>query len=142
MHGHYSDLSLGDIKKTINNNFIQLEAKWLNDVNNFSRDSNKFGTIFCVISLNTYTNKTKTSRFYIEITYFFQLSFFSNLKAVSQSIHNRINLLGIFHVNKTPLRRKRHLRTLKWNKSRSSIGEGNMNVWKEVTFFTWNTVYY
>ena len=36
-----------------------------------------------VVYLKTYTKKTKTSKFYIEITYFFQLSFFSNLNVKS-----------------------------------------------------------
>ena len=35
---------------------------------------------FCVVSLKACPKKTKTSKIYSEITYFFQLLFFSNLK--------------------------------------------------------------
>ena len=56
-----------------------------------------------VVYLKTYTKKAKTSKFYIEITYFFQLSFFSNLDVTSKSIHNRVILFGIFDVIKSPL---------------------------------------
>ena len=54
----------------------------IDDINCFSRESNKFG-IICVISFKACTKKAKTLKFYIEITYFFQLSFFSNQKARS-----------------------------------------------------------
>ena len=56
-----------------------------------------------VVYLKTYTKKAKTSKFYIEITYFFQLSFFSNLDVTSKSIHNRVISFGIFDVIKSPL---------------------------------------
>ena len=51
--------------------------------------------------------------------YYFYLSTFSNLKATSYSIHNRINSFGISCkqrwncANKTPLKRRRRLRPLK-----------------------------
>ena len=38
---------------------------------------------FCVISLKAYTKKTKNSKFYSEIPYFFQLSFFSDQKDIN-----------------------------------------------------------
>ena len=68
---------------------------------------------FCVISLKTYTKKTKTSKFYSEIIYFFQLLFFSNQKATSQAIHNRIISFGISYLNKMLLKRIGNLRPLR-----------------------------
>ena len=39
-------VTLGDSEEIINNDFIQLEAEWQNDINYISRKSNKFGIIF------------------------------------------------------------------------------------------------
>ena len=43
---HCLDVTLGDFEQIINNDSIQLQAEWLNDINYFSRESNEFGTIF------------------------------------------------------------------------------------------------
>ena len=37
------DVTLADFEPMIDNDFIQLEAEWLNDINFFSRKSNKLG---------------------------------------------------------------------------------------------------
>ena len=64
---------------------------------------------FNVNLFELYTKKTSTSKFYGEVTYFFQLSLFSNVKATSKSMNNRVISSGISHVNKTALRRIRYL---------------------------------
>ena len=43
---HCFDVTLADFEQIINNDFIQLEAQRLNDINYFSRESNRFGIIF------------------------------------------------------------------------------------------------
>ena len=43
---HCFDVTLADFEQIINNDFTQLEVEWLNDINYFSRESNKFGIIF------------------------------------------------------------------------------------------------
>ena len=43
---HCVDVNLAEFEQIINNDFIQLEAAWLNDINYISSDSNKLGTIF------------------------------------------------------------------------------------------------
>ena len=43
---HYFDVTVAGLEQIIDNDFIQLEAEWLNDVKYFSRDSNKIGIIF------------------------------------------------------------------------------------------------
>ena len=43
---HCFDVTLAAFEWIINNEFIQLKSEWLNDVNYFSRESNKFGIIF------------------------------------------------------------------------------------------------
>ena len=40
------DVTLADFEQIINNDFMQSGAEWLNDINYFSRESNKFGIIF------------------------------------------------------------------------------------------------
>ena len=65
----------------------------------FFQGIKQIGNNFCVISLKTYTKKTKHSKFY----YSFQLSFFFNLKARSQSIYDRIISFKVSYANKTPL---------------------------------------
>ena len=42
---HYFDIILADFEKIINNDFMQLEDEWLNNIKYFSRESNKFGII-------------------------------------------------------------------------------------------------
>ena len=43
---HCFDVTLADFEQIINNDFIQLQAELLNDINYFSSKSNKFGIIF------------------------------------------------------------------------------------------------
>ena len=43
---HCFDFALAGFEQIINNDFIKLEAEWLNDINYWSRKSNKFGIIF------------------------------------------------------------------------------------------------
>ena len=43
---HCFDHILADFEQIINNDFIQLEAEILNDINYFSCELNKFGIIF------------------------------------------------------------------------------------------------
>ena len=46
---HCFAVTLADFEPKINNDFMQLEAEWLNDIwqnDNFSKVSNKFGIIF------------------------------------------------------------------------------------------------
>ena len=42
---HCSDVTLADFEQIIKNDLTQLEAELLNDINYFSRESNKFGII-------------------------------------------------------------------------------------------------
>ena len=49
----------------------------------FSQEVKQIWNNICVISLKACTAKTKTLKFNSEITYFFQLSVFSNLRATS-----------------------------------------------------------
>ena len=46
MPDHCSDFTLTDFEQIINTKFMQLKAKWLNDINYFSRESEKFGIVF------------------------------------------------------------------------------------------------
>ena len=62
-------------------NFVQ--RKILSDIVLSDKVVNQIWNNFCVISLKTYSIKTKTSKFCSEITYFFWFSFYSNLKATS-----------------------------------------------------------
>ena len=48
---HCFDVTLSDFEQTINNDFIQLEAEWLNNINYFSRESNKFGIIWTNVNI-------------------------------------------------------------------------------------------
>ena len=43
---HCFDVTLAKIEQIINTDCMQLEAEWLNVINYFSRESNKFGIIF------------------------------------------------------------------------------------------------
>ena len=43
---HCFDVTLADFEQIINNDLIQLEDEWLNDINYFSRELKKFGIIF------------------------------------------------------------------------------------------------
>ena len=43
---HCFDITGAGFEQIINNDFIQLEAECLNDVNYFPRESNKFGIVF------------------------------------------------------------------------------------------------
>ena len=50
MPGHYSDITLGDIEKVINNDSIKLRAEYLNAHNIFSRQEVKeIWNFLCVI---------------------------------------------------------------------------------------------
>ena len=71
---HCFDVTLADVEEMIYDDFIQAELlmalffQWVKQIwNNF-----------CVFFLKVYTKKTKIWKFYSEIIYFFQLSFFSN----------------------------------------------------------------
>ena len=43
---HCFDVTLAEFEQVMNNDFMQLEAEWLNDINYFCRKSNKFGIVF------------------------------------------------------------------------------------------------
>ena len=51
---HCFEVPLAAFQQIINNGFIQLETEWLNDINHFSRESNKFRIIW-VTSLKAST---------------------------------------------------------------------------------------
>ena len=56
MPGHYSDITLGDIEKVINNDSIKLRVEYLNAHNIFSRQEVKeIWNFLCVIFLNSGT---------------------------------------------------------------------------------------
>ena len=82
------------------------------------------------MSFKTYNKITKTSKFYSEITYFFEISFFfmynKGYVIKSKSIHNAIFLIGTSYIKKTPLRRMRDLWPLKSNNNRSVSGDQKM----------------
>ena len=61
------DFTLADFEQIINNDFIEWEAEWLNGINYFSSELNKFG-IFLLKFFKSLYLKTKTSKFYSEIT--------------------------------------------------------------------------
>ena len=64
---HCFDFTLADFEQIINNDFIEWEAEWLNGINYFSSELNKFG-IFLLKFFKSLYLKTKTSKFYREIT--------------------------------------------------------------------------
>ena len=68
---HCFDVTLANFEEIINNDFIQLEAELLSDINYFSQEVKQIWNNFCVISLNVCTIITKTSKFNNAITYFF-----------------------------------------------------------------------
>ena len=43
---HRFDITLVDFQQKINNDVIQLEAEWFNNINYFSREANKIGITF------------------------------------------------------------------------------------------------
>ena len=68
---HCFDVTLANFEEIINNDFMQLKAEWLSDINYFSQGAKQTWNNFFVISLNVCTIKIKPSMFNSEITYFF-----------------------------------------------------------------------
>ena len=90
--------SFYQMNKMINNDFRELEIEWFDD-SFFPGSQRNLKKIFGNFFNSLYWKKQKPWSF---TKYLFQLSIFSSLRAVLESIHNRIISLATSCVHKTP----------------------------------------